>query len=102
VDALLVDGEAGDIEVIVVLGEYTIVVEDDMDASAAESACETGGSIDKVEPAGRAREVYPMPVSGTGSGIEVVSAVSAFGLLAYFWLDLPTSSVPVLPEKSFG
>jgi hypothetical protein len=99
VDALLVDEGARDIEVIAaVVGKYAVVV-GDIDASAAESACETGGSINGVEPAGGGRDVYSMPVSGTGSGIEVVSAVSAVVFLACFWLDL-ISSFP--PERFLG
>jgi hypothetical protein len=101
VDALLVDEGARDIEVIAAVVEEYAVSVGDIDASAAESACDTGGSINGVEPAGGAREVYLIPMSGTGSGIEVVSAVSAIVFLACFWLDL-MSSLPPLPERFLG
>jgi hypothetical protein len=102
-ETLFVDEGAGDVDVIVVEGKDVVVIGmEDKDASAAESACETGGSMNKVEPAGGEREVCLVPVSGTGSGIEVVSATSADAFMRYFLRDLSISGFSPSPEKSLG
>lgn len=92
--------ESTDVKDKVMSGTGAVVVEA-RDASATDRACDTGGRVNVVEAAILAEVCEGltwMPVSGIGSGIEVVSAET----FSIFFLAFPEACFCVPLIKSLG